>query len=284
MYLRRGLQAFFSRRRGALSTVKNAGTLWKLLLDNFLLQRFITRRSRERWVMHACLSWGSMLAFAVTFPLVFGWVHFESTADNAEIYRVMVMGVPVEQFSVHSVSGFLLFNLLNLSAIVLLAGLALSIKLRMSDKGEFATQSFADDVIPLLLLFAVCVTGLMLTVSSKFLAGSGFQFIGMTHAASVIGLLLYLPFGKLFHIIQRPLSLGVSFYKDAGRAGAAAACVRCGEDYASQLHVDDLKTVLDELGFDFRFATAAGDLHYQDVCPRCRRRLLALNQGKALGR
>jgi hypothetical protein len=50
------------------------------------------------------------------------------------------------------------------------------------------------------------------------------------------------------------------------------------------LHVDDLKTVLDELGFDFRFATAAGDLHYQDVCPPCRRRLLALNQGKALGR
>ena len=284
MYLRRGLQAFFSRRRGALSTVKNAGTLWKLLLDNFLLQRFITRRSRERWVMHACLSWGSMLAFAVTFPLVFGWVHFESTPENAEIYRVLVMGFPVEQFSVHSVSGFLHFNLLNLSAIVLLAGLALSIKLRMSDKGEFATQSFADDVFPLLLLFAVCVTGLMLTVSSKFLAGSGFQFIGMTHAASVIGLLLYLPFGKLFHIIQRPLSLGVSFYKDAGRAGAAAGCVRCGEDYASQLHVDDLKTVLDELGFDFRFATAAGDLHYQDVCPPCRRRLLALNQGKALGR
>jgi nitrate reductase gamma subunit len=284
MYLRRGLQAFFSRRRGTLSTVKNAGTLWKLLLDNFLLQRFITRRSRERWLMHASLSWGSMLAFAVTFPLVFGWVHFESTPDNAEIYRVLIMGFPVEQFSVHSVSGFLHFNLLNLSAIVLLAGLALSIKLRMSDKGEFATQSFADDVFPLLLLFAVCVTGLMLTVSSKFLAGSGFQFIGMTHAASVIGLLLYLPFGKLFHIIQRPLSLGVSFYKDAGRASAAARCVRCGEDYASQLHVDDLKTVLDELGFDFRFATAACDLHYQDVCPPCRRRLLALNQGKALGR
>ena len=100
----------------------------------------------------------------------------------------------------------------------------------------------------------------------------------------VIGLLLYLPFGKLFHIIQRPLSLGVSFYREAGRTGGAAACVRCGEDYASRLHVDDLKTVLDELGFDFRFATAAGDLHYQDVCPPCRRRLLALNQGKALGR
>ena len=120
-------------------------------------------------------------------------------------------------------SGFLHFNLLNISAIMLLVGLVLSVKLRMSDKGEFAIQTFADDVFPILLLFAVCITGLMLTVSAKFLAGSGFQFIGMAHAASVIGLLLYLPFGKLFHIIQSPLSLGVSFYKQEGLDGPGCA-------------------------------------------------------------
>ena len=40
--------------------------------------------------MHACLSWGGMLAFAVTFPLVFGWIHFETLPDDAEIYRVFV--------------------------------------------------------------------------------------------------------------------------------------------------------------------------------------------------
>src|SRR5215510_43167 len=147
------------------------------------------------------------------------------------------MGHDVEEFPVHSLVGFLHFNLLNISAIVLLAGLVLSVKIRMSDRGEVATQTFSDDVFPVLLLFAVCTTGLMLSVSAKFLAGSGFQFIGMTHAATVIGLLLYLPFGKLFHIIQRPLSLGVSFYKASGRAGAAARCRRCGEHYAAQLHV-----------------------------------------------
>ena len=284
MYLKRGIQSFFSRTRGWSSTPRNMGTFGKLLLDNFVLQRFITKRSKERWLMHACLSWGGMLAFAVTFPLVFGWIHFESLPNNAETYRVFVAGFAVEEFAVHSVSGFLHFNLLNISAVVLLAGLVLSVKLRMSDKGEFATQTFADDVFPILLLFAVCITGLMLTVSAQLLAGSGFQFIGMTHAASVIGLLLYLPFGKLFHIIQRPLSLGVSFYKDAGRAGAAACCRRCGEDYASRLHIDDLKIVLDELGFNFRFTTPEGEIHYQEICPPCRRRLLALNQGKALGR
>ncbi|HET9941903.1 MAG TPA: MFS transporter, partial [Terriglobia bacterium] len=284
MYLRRGIQAFFARKRGWSSTPKNVGSLGRLLLDNFVLQRFITRRSRERWIMHACLSWGGMLAFAVTFPLVFGWIHFESAPHNAEIYRVFFMGYFVEEFAVHSLSGFLHFNLLNISALILLVGLVLSVKIRMSDRGEFAIQTFADDVFPVLLLFAVCITGLMLTVSAKFLAGSGFQFIGMAHAASVIGLLLYLPFGKLFHIIQRPLSLGVSFYKQQGLAGPAAACLRCGENFASKLHIEDLKTVLDEVGFNFRFATPDGEIHYQDICPPCRRRLLALNQGRMLGR
>jgi len=284
MYLKRGLQAFFSRKRGVTSVPKNAGTLGRLLLDNFVLQRFITKRSRERWIMHACLSWGGMLAFAITFPLVFGWIHFESLPNNAEIYQVFIAGFAVEQFAVHSVRGFLHFNLLNISAVVLLIGLALSVKLRMSDRGEFATQTFYDDVFPILLLFAVCITGLMLSVSARLLAGSGFQFIGMTHAASVIGLLLYLPFGKLFHIIQRPLSLGVSFYKQAGTSSGEANCRRCGAGYASQTQVDDLKTVLDELGFNFRFATAGGELHYQDICPPCRRRLLALYQVNVLGR
>jgi hypothetical protein len=221
-----------------------------------------------------------MLAFALTFPLVFGWIHFESVPAHAEIYRLFFLGYPVEEFAVNSVRGFLHFNLLNLSAVLMLFGLVLSVKLRMSDKGEMAIQTFADDVLPLLLLFTVSVTGLMLSVSSHFMAGYGFQFLGMAHAASVIGLLLYLPFGKLFHIVQRPLSLGVSFYKEAGKTGERAHCRRCGADYASSMHVEDLKTVLDQLGFNFRF----GDVHYQEFCPQCRRRLLAINQARVVGR
>ncbi len=277
MYLKRGLQIFFRRSAGV---PRNTGRLGQLLLDNFVLQKFITERSAERWIMHACLSWGGMLAFALTFPLVFGWIHFESLPANAEIYRVFLFGYPVEEFAVHSIRGFLHFNLLNLSAVLMVFGLILSIKLRMSDKAEIAIQTFADDVLPLLLLFTVSVTGLMMSVSSKYMAGYGFQFLGMAHAASVIGVLLYLPFGKLFHIVQRPLSLGVSFSKEAGLRGPRAHCRRCGEDYASQMHVDDLKTVLDQLGFNFRF----DDVHYQEICPPCRRRLLAVNQGRAVAR
>jgi hypothetical protein len=43
--------------------------------------------------------------------------------------------------------------------------------------------------------------------------------------------------------------------------------------------VEDLKQVLAELEFDYHFAGMV--THYQDICPPCRRRLLALSQGRA---
>jgi hypothetical protein len=292
MYLKRGWQLFLQHGPGLLKSeqkrpvqvAKNAASLAQMLLENFFLQKFISKRSYQRWIMHACLSWGGMLAFAITFPLVFGWVHFESLPKDAEVYQVFVLGAKVDQFSIHSLKGFICFNMLNLSAVMVLVGLVLSVKLRMSDRGEMATQTFVDDVMPIFLLFVVSATGLMLTVSYRFMAGYGYGFIGLAHAASVIALLLYLPFGKLFHIFQRTASLGVSFYKKAGARGPQASCKRCGEHFASQMHVDDLKTVLDELGFNFRFAGPDGEIHYQHICPPCRRRLVALNQGRALGR
>src|SRR5712691_11189699 len=144
MYLKRGVQMFM---RGSSAVPRNTGQLGKLLLDNFVLQKFITERSTQRWIMHACLSWGGMLAFAMSFPLVFGWIHFESAPGNAAIYRVFFLGFPIEEFAVNSIRGFLHFNLLNLSAVLMIVGLVLSVKLRMSDKGEIATQTFADDIL-----------------------------------------------------------------------------------------------------------------------------------------
>jgi hypothetical protein len=234
--------------------------------------------------MHICLSGGCTLAFAITFPLVFGWVHFESLPGNAEIYTVKALGLAVDQVSVHSAKAFVMFNLLNFSAVIVLVGLVLAAWRRLTDAGERATQKFFEDILPLLLIFAVTATGLALTVSYKFLAGRGHGLWALVHMVSVVALLLYIPFGKLFHMFQRACSLCVSLYKKAGEHGARAHCRACGEDFASQMHVDDLKTVLDQLGFDYRFATTRGEVHYSDICPACRRRLLALNQGRSIGR
>src|SRR5690606_17257572 len=95
--------------------------------------------------------------------------------------------------------------------------------------------------------------------------------------ATVILTLLWLPFGKLFHVFQRPAQLGVGFYRDAGALGPQARCVRCGGPFLSQTMVDDLITVERQLGFTYELTDGA---HYQQVCPRCRRALFGLAQGR----
>src|SRR5687767_4147494 len=136
----------------------------------------------------------------------------------------------------------------------------------MIDHGAAATQQFAQDILPLLLLFAISVTGLMLTVSYTWMRGYAYDFLAVLHALTVIVTLLWLPFGKLFHVFQRPAQLGVSFYKDAGARGAQARCGRCDREYASAALIRDLITVERELGFRYE-AAAPGGAHYQQICP-----------------
>jgi NNP family nitrate/nitrite transporter-like MFS transporter len=260
--------------------IHNSIVLTRLLVDNFAAQRFIARRSRQRWLMHLCLSWGSLLAFAVTFPLVFGWVHFETSAADLHMYQLFVFGVKLQEFSVDSVQALLFFNALNLSAVLVLVGIALALHRRLTEPEALALQQFSQDLFPLLLLFAVAVTGLGLTINARWLHGHGFGFLALTHAAAVSALLLYLPFGKLFHIFQRPAHLSVGLYKQAAQAGPPAQCVRCHQAFASQMQVEDLKRVLSELEFDYRCNGPV--MHYQHVCPPCRRKLLALNQARTM--
>ena len=134
------------------------------------------------------------------------------------------------------------------------------------------------------MLFAVSITGVFLTVSTHLMRGLHFVFLSQLHAVTVIFTLLYLPFGKFFHIFQRPAQLGVAYYREAGAHGAPAHCARCGEPFASRMHIDDLKQVERELGIRYDAVQVNGDAtrpegaHFQDVCPACRRKHLALTQ------
>jgi len=84
-----------------------------------------------------------------------------------------------------------------------------------------------------------------------------------------------MPFGKFFHIFQRPAQIGVTFYKERGAEGEQAVCRRCGEPFASLMHVEDLKRV--QAALDIRYRLQDGT-HYQDICPACRRKNVALTQ------
>jgi hypothetical protein len=125
------------------------------------------------------------------------------------------------------------------------------------------------------------VTGLALTASYTWMKGYAYDFLAIVHASAVIVTLLYLPFGKLFHIFQRPAQIGVSFYKDAGSRGEQVQCRCCGGPYASAMMVRDLVIVERELGFSYEMDPAQGADHYQQICPRCRPALFGLASGTA---
>src|SRR5262249_38798087 len=71
---KRGWQALRQRELRA----GNARMVPQLVGANLLAQTFIRRRSAARWMAHQLVFWGCVLAALVTFPLVFGWLHFES--------------------------------------------------------------------------------------------------------------------------------------------------------------------------------------------------------------
>ncbi len=201
--------------------------------------------------MHQCLFWGCNLAAAITFPLVFGWISFRSLPHDQSIYVTYLFGFPAGTFPLHTVTAFLLFHGLDIAAVLVLAGVFLSLWRRLRDKGAQTLQSFAMDFFPVILLFAISVTGLALTVSQEWLRGAAYSFLAIIHAITVIAGLLFLPFGKFFHIFQRPAQLGVKLYQKAGESGPGAICPRCRERFASAMHIRDLKTVLPQLGFDY---------------------------------
>ncbi len=226
--------------------------------------------------MHQLLFWGCILAVLITFPLVFGWISFQTLPNDQNTYVTLVYGFPSMTFRLHTLFAELLFHGLDVSAILVLGGIALSLWRRFRDRGAQALQSFALDFLPIILLFALSVTGLALTVSQNWLRGEFYSFLAILHAITVIAALLYLPFGKFFHIFQRPAQLGVKLYQAAGETGEPALCKRCGERFASRMHIDDLKRVLPQVGFDY--ALDGTGANWQELCPACKRKSLSLAQ------
>ncbi len=274
LYWRRGWQVFFSGR----VLGRNLRSLASRFAIEFAVNRFIFRRGVLRGLAHWLIMAGCVIAALITFPLVWGWIHFETLPGRLDWYQAYVFGVPLQAFPVASPLAFVVFHGLVWSAFLVIAGVMLAFRRRMIDHGAVAVQQFGHDLMPLLLLFAISVTGLMLTASYTWMKGYAYDFLAILHAATVIFTLLWLPFGKLFHIFQRPAQLGVAFYKDAGAAGVQALCVRCRQPYAPAIMVRDLATVEAQLGFSYEMR-AGGAEHYQQVCPRCRRSLFGLAQG-----
>lgn len=273
-YWRRGWQVFFMPR----FFLRNLIEWIRRLVATFALNSFIWQRGKARWGAHWLIMWGCVIASAITFPLVFGWIHFQTLPGNIEWYRAYLFGFPTFVFPIHSVIGFVTFHGLVWASFLVIAGVMIAMYRRMRDHGAAAVQQFGEDFLPLILLFAISVTGLMLTASYTWMKGYAYEFLAILHAATVIFTLLWLPFGKFFHIFQRPAQLGVAFYRDVGARTEQAHCARCHQPFASLMHVNDLIQAEKELGFHYEMPDDAAG-HYQRICPRCRRSMLVLAQG-----
>lgn len=256
----------------------------KEFIQNIGFQKFIYPRGRSRWVGHFLMAFGCTLAFAITFPLTFGWIHFtlnpESGLDpgTVKLYEAHFFGFKMMEFEVGSFMAFMIFHALNWSSWMVIIGVLIFMRRRLTKPGLISTQSFEGDLLPLILLLAISVTGLGLTYSYQFMKGFAYDFMAVTHAITVIMFLIWIPFGKFFHIIQRPAQLGAHIYKREGIRRGMAVCPHTGKEFATQMHIDDLKDVTKELGFDFTLEDGSSHL---DLSPEGKRSRLAMAHLKA---
>jgi hypothetical protein len=260
---RRSWQFFLSRQNAA----RYFWVIPRTFVRNLLFQTFIRQRSGLRWVMHQCLFWGVILSFAITLPLTFGWIYFD--AIGPQHYRAFFFGFPVGEFDAFGPIGFNTFHALDYSAALVIIGVSIAYWRRWQDRAVRPIQRVLFDLLPLHLLMAVSITGIMLTVVDLWFEGWAHWPITLTHQFLVIMLILYLPFGKLFHIIQRPASLGVELYYAVGVEQGMKNCARCGRPFGMQMHVEDVKAALKGGGYNFWLPQEGH--HWQDYCARCKR-------------
>jgi hypothetical protein len=239
-------------------------------------QTFILRRGVQRWVMHMSIFWGVVLSLAVTIPLSFGWIRF--TLVPPTNYLLWFFGIPLFEFPIEAGTGFALFHVLDWTAFLLMLGVGLALYRRVTDLGLLATQRLGFDLMPLVLLLAIAITGLALTASSLWWEGRLYWFISLVHQVTVVGWLLSLPFGKFFHIVQRPASIGVTLYQTVNQAiprqdseTPTSTCRGCGAPLPSRQFVADLTATLNDLDQHYDLGADRGLL--QEYCPTCKRKL-----------
>lgn len=231
-------------------------------------QRFLARRSRLRWLAHMLLSLGTLASFAITLPLVFGWMRFE--ADGQTAYRVLVVSLPVGRFVLDGAVAWLVFHGLALAAVAVVAGSLYFLVVRWRARRLPDTGS-GFHVGPLVLLLIVAVSGLALPATRGL--PDVFPVVSLLHELLVVGLLVAMPFSKLGHLLIRPLQLGAQVVRAA--TDRMAVCAGCGTALAPAAQIAAVETLLAAHGFAF-----AG---HQRHCPGCRRRQLATAQAALQG-
>src|SRR4051812_32707414 len=106
LYWRQGWRTFFR-----MGNWRNQAQHWGYwVFNDVLINHFIWTRNWLRGLTHSLIMWGCIIAVAITFPLVFGWLHFRVVAGEAQWYQAYIFGFPTFTFPVDSLFGFMLFH------------------------------------------------------------------------------------------------------------------------------------------------------------------------------
>ncbi|GAX91224.1 MFS transporter [Effusibacillus lacus] len=238
--------------------------LFSTFWNNIFQQKFVFKRSLWRGIQHFLIAWGVLLSLAITFALVLGWMHFELV--DPRTYSVVFFGIPLFRMGVDSWLAFMIYHGLNWSGLMVLAGCIMALIRRVKDSKVLVEQGKEHDIFPLLLLLAVTVTGSLLTVSAMWMKGHFYLGIAIAHQITVIVFLLYLPFGKLWHLPLRFLALVVPMYHAMEKQ---KPCARCGQTYATATQIQDVQFALRNRNLSVPIENT--DFHMSDLCSDCRR-------------
>jgi hypothetical protein len=239
----------------------------KTSVEHLATYNFIWNRGIYRWTQHVLIGWGCVLSCLVTFPLVFGWMYF-TMGDNG-YYTIVAMGMDVMTIKADGIIGFLSYNALNFSAMMVIAGVSMALYRRLKNMQARAEQNFIYDFLPLYLLLLISITGLLLTFMNVFLHGWGQPVMSLIHQFSVIITLIYLPFGKLAHIPFRPMSVLARNYREHYAEQGMKECKVCGDQFVSNEQSQDVIGVLGMNEIEFKTSDGA---HLAELCLPCRRK------------
>ena len=93
--------------------------------------------------------------------------------DENGYYTIVAMGMNIMEIKANGFIAYVSYNALNISAIMVITGVSLSLYRCLKNMQARAEQKFIYDFLPLYLLLFVSITGLALTVMNMFLEGKG---------------------------------------------------------------------------------------------------------------
>ena len=254
LYWFRGWQIFLQPKRLPGNLARLAGIFW----NSVVLQRFIERRSKTRWTAHWFLAWGCLIAAAVTFPLI---VRVDTLRDRAGQSGRSI----APSFSAYTSAAFrstvlmapLAFNILDICAVMVLIGVFTAMWRRGRDRGAMSVQQFSNDLLPLILLFAISVTGLFLTVSTHLMRGLHYVLsLATARRDRYLHAALFAVWKVLPHLSASRAD-GHRLLQTCRRRRRTRQCVPVVDKaFARSLQIGDLKAVQSALEFSIEWKTA----------------------------